>query len=38
MKKWSQTDEEFSKRKVVINVYPLPHCHDADPSNRVKTH
>ena len=37
LKKWSQTDEEFS-RTIVIKVYLLPHCNDADSSNRVKTH
>ena len=35
-KKCSQTDTE-SLRKVVIKVYPLHHCNDANPINRVKT-
>ena len=37
LKKLSQTDKEFS-RKSVIKVHPLPHCNDADSSNKVKTH
>ena len=37
LKKWSQKDEE-SSRKPVIKIYPLPHCNDADCSNRVETH
>ena len=31
----SQTDKELS-RKIVMNVYPLPHYDDIDPSNNVK--
>ena len=37
LKKWSQKDEE-SSRKPAIKIYPLPHCNDADCSNRVETH
>ena len=32
----NQTDKELS-RKIVMNVYPLPHYDDIDPSNNVKT-
>ena len=31
----NETDKELS-RKIVMNVYPLPHYDDIDPSNNVK--
>ena len=30
-------DKEFL-RKAAIKVHPLPHCDDADTSNRIKTY
>ena len=37
LKKWSQANKEFS-REVVIKLYSLLYCNDADRSSRVKTH